>query len=166
MKKFICLLLTFTCICCLVGCQRTPSAPENAVTVYYKRAAFTYGAQDSVIAPSYLDATNHEEDFPHLLNEYLKANPEEGFVSPFPLGLSVVSFQVDALTAKIVLTDQIAILSGIDLILACGCLTQTIIGMTGCQEVIISAQSKLLDGQKFITLNQNSYLLLDKSAVQ
>ena len=163
MRKIISFLLTFSCICCLWGCQNTSSAPENAVTVYYKRTAFTYGAADSVIGATSLNFVNHEDDLVAILNEYLTAVPENGFNSPFPLGLSSVSFEIDALTAKIVLTDRIALLSGIDLIMACSCLTQTIIGLTDCQEVIISAESMLLNGQKFITLNQNSYLLLDKS---
>ena len=166
MNKILSLLLIFSCICCLFGCQEAPEVPDNAVTVYYKRAAFTYGTEDSVIAPSYIVPANPENDLTNLLKEYLTAVPADGFVSPFPLGLSIVSFEVDALTAKIVLTDRIALLSGIDLILACSCLTQTIMGLTDCHEVIISAESKLLDGEKFITLNQNSYLLLDKSATE
>jgi len=68
---------------------------------------------------------------------------------------------LDGLTAKIVLCDEFATLKGLDLTIACACLSRTVIALTGCHEVIISAESMQLDGKNFITLSRDSYLLLD-----
>ncbi len=163
MKKALCI---FLCLCCLagaLGCSAQNSAPEESVAVYYKRETAVYGTVDGVIAETYMDAAGHENEHVYLLNQYLMATPNEGFTSPFPQGVSLVGFHLEGLTAKVVLSNQIADLSGMDLTIALVCLTQTIMSMTNCQEVILSATSKQLDGQNFITLNRDSYLLLDDS---
>ena len=53
--------------------------------------------------------------------------------------------------------------SGMDLTIALTCLTKTIMSLTGCQEIILSASGTLLNGESFITLNQDSFLLIDGS---
>lgn len=162
MKKLLCLLLVLCCFAGILGCaQQTP--PENSVTVYYKREKPTYGTSDGVIAATYLDAAGREQDHAYLLGKYFRTTPGEGFAATFPTGLSLVSFKLEGLTAKVVLSDRIADLSGMELTIALTCLTQTIMSLTGCQEVIISAESKQLDGKNFITLSRDSYLLVDDS---
>ena len=147
----------------LAGCSQEPELPENAVTVYYRRNTVAYGSTDGVIAPSYLDATSHENDYFYLIDQYLSAQPASEFASTFPLGLSLVSFSLEALTAKVVVSNRMAAFSGLDLTIACTCLTETVMSLTGCQEVIISAESTMLGGQNFITLSKDSYLLIDSS---
>lgn len=163
MKKALCILLCLCCFAGILGCSANQSVPENTVTVYYKREKADYGTADGVIAEAYLDASGHENEYVYLINQYLKATPGEGFSSPFPQGVSLVGFRLEGLTAKVILSDRIAELSGMDLTIALICLTHTILSITDCQEVIISATSKQLDGQNFITLNRDSYLLLDDS---
>ena len=51
--------------------------------------------------------------------------------------------------------------TGMDLTIALTCLTKTIMSMTGCQEVIFNATDTLLHGEKFVTLNTDSFLLAD-----
>ena len=163
MEKALCI---FLCLCCFVGmlgCSAQKSAPEKTVTVYYKREKPDYGTADGVIAETYLDASGHENEHTYLLNQYLKTTPGEGLSSPFPQGVRLVRFRLEGLTAKVTLNDLIADLSGMDRTIALICLTHTILSITDCQEVIISSASKQLDGQNFITLNRDSYLLLDDS---
>lgn len=163
MKKLLCFVLCFALALGMLGCTRTPSVPENAITVYYKRANVSYGAQDSVISTAYLDTAGHEDDLAYLLNMYFQSTPGDGFAVTFPAELFLVVLKVEGLTAKVVLSDHIATLSGMDLTVACVCLTQTVMALTGCQEVIISAITAKLDGRDFITLSRDSYLLLDDS---
>lgn len=163
MKKLLCLLLTLCCFAGILGCAREEAPPENSVTVYYKRDNPTFGTSDGVIAATYLDAAGREQDHAYLLSKYFRTTPGEGFASTFPKGLFLVSFKLEGLTAKVVLSDRIADLSGMDLTIALTCLTQTVMSLTGCQEVIISAESTQLDGQNFITLSRDSYLLADNS---
>lgn len=162
MKKILCFILVLCTFIGIVGCTAKAS-PENSITVYYKREKLIYGAADSVVAATYLETDSGTPNYEYLLNQYLAATPGDGFATTFPEDLKLVSFKLEGLTVKVILSDQIAAYSGMDLTIALTCLTQTIMSLTGCHEVIISAESAQLDGQNFITLNRDSYLLLDDS---
>ena len=163
MKRVLCILLVVCCFAGIVGCTSKNDKPENSISVFFKREKTAYGTADGVIGETYLDAAGREKDYAYLLNVYLRMTPGEGFSTPFPKGVSMTGFKLEGLTAKVVLSDRIAELSGMELTIALTCLTQTVMSMTGCQEVIISATTKQLDGQNFVTLNADSYLLLDDS---
>ena len=163
MRKILCFILILCCLFGVVGCSGENAAPNSTVTVYYQREKPVYGTADGVIASTAMDASGHEKEYSYLLNQYLKTTPGSGFSETFPNGVILIGFTVEGLTAKVILSDRIADLSGMKLTIALTCLTQTILSMTGCQEVIISAASKQLDGKNFVTLNQDSYLLLDNS---
>ena len=166
MKRLLCLTLVIATLFMFSGCQNDNKPPQSTVTVYYKAANITFLTQDGVVAPYDLDATGHETDNSFLLNAYLTGQVPDGFVATFPAGTTLKSLNLDGLTAKIVLDDAFATLKGLDLSIACACLTRTVISLTGCHEVIISAETTQLDGKNFITLTQDSYLLLDTSANQ
>lgn len=162
-KRFFILFLAMSILFC-TGCNNTSETLQDPVIVYYKRSEVSYGASDSVISQSYIDAAGHKDDYAYLLNLYLANENSDVFDQTFPKNTTLVSIKMDALTAKIVLSDSFTSLTGIDLTIACACLTQTVISLTNCQEVIISAKNAKLDGQSFITLSQDSYLLLDESS--
>ena len=163
MKRILCFLLIVCCFVGILGCTSDNDKPENSVSVFFKREKTAYGTADGVIGETYLDAAGHEKQYAYLLNVYLRTTPGEGFSSPFPKGVTMIGFKLEGLTAKVVLSDQIAELTGMELTIALTCLTQTVMSMTGCQEIIISATTKQLGGQNFITLNRDSYLLIDDS---
>lgn len=162
MKKTLLIILAALCLIGLWGCS-SKHDPEKPVTVYYKRADLTYGSSDSVIAPAIMEGFGHESDAQYLLAQYLLGTDDPQFAATFPDGTSLVSFRVDGLTAKVILTDQFAQLSGIDLSIASACIAQTVMSITGCREVIISADTATLDGSNFITLTSESYMLQDLS---
>ena len=163
MRKLLCSALIFCCLFGICACADDNAVPEDSVTVYFKREKPVFGTADGIIGTTYLEAEGHMQDHTYLLNKYFRTVPDAGFVSAFPKGLAIISFKQEGLTAKVVLTDCIADLSGMELTIALVCITQTVMSLTGCQEVIISAYSRQLDGQNFITLNRDSYLLLDNS---
>ena len=163
MKRVLCIFLCLCCFVGMVGCSAHRSTPKNTVAVYYKREKPVYGTADGVIAEVQLDSTDHENEYVYLLNQYLMSTPEDGLTLPFPKGVSLVGFKLEGLTAKVIFSNRLADLTGMNLTIALICLTQTIMSVTGCHEVIISAASMQLDGQNFVTLNRDSYLLLDDS---
>ncbi|MBE6933620.1 MAG: hypothetical protein E7462_00980 [Ruminococcaceae bacterium] len=165
MKRVVCFFFVCLLTLSLFGCNQGNHPPENTVAVYCKRAVPTYGTADSIIAATYLETDGHSDNYSYLLGKYLQIAPSEEFVSPFPTGTSLIQFRLEGLTAKIVLSDQFAALSGMDLTIACTCLAQTVMSLADCQEVIISANTSQLDGRNFITLNRDSYLLLDRSGI-
>lgn len=163
MRRLISFLLVLCCLFSLTACIQEEEIPEDSVAVFYKRAEITYGAQDSVIAQAYLRVPGRTDDVEYILRKYLVNPPGEDFVFPFPENLSLVSYKLEGLTAKVVLSDEMAILTGMELTIALTCLTHTVISLTDCREVIISANTALLDGQHFITLTKDSYLMTDDS---
>lgn len=165
MKRFLSFLLLIAVFLTFSACQQKPEEPEYTVTVYYKSAAITYGTANGVIAPYSLDATDHENDIRYLLNAYFSVPRSDQYDATFPPNTQLVNLELDGLTAKIILNDEFAKLTGLNLSLACACVTQTVISLTGCREVIISTLNAKLDGQNFITLSSDSYLLLDQSGV-
>lgn len=165
MRKVLCFLLMLGCVAGIFGCASSEKTPEHSFAAYYKKVQTTYGSSDGVIAPTYLDAAGHEEEYGYLLNQYLNTVPGDGFAPTFPLGVRLHSFKLEGLTAKVVLNDRMADSTGMALTIALTCLTRTVMELTGCQEVIISALSKQLDGQNFVTLSRDSYLLTDDSGL-
>ena len=165
MRQFLSIFLALMILLTCAACQQESETPENSVTVYYRASAISYGTAEGVIRPCLLDTTNQENDAVHLLNAYFSRDLSEEFAATFPQSTRLVSLSLDGLTAKIILCDDFAMLSGLDLSIACACLTKTVISLTGCQEVIISTESAQLDGHNFITLTQDSYLLLDESGM-
>lgn len=165
MKRILILFLTLLLIP-LAGCQKDTTQLEYPVTVYYKRAEPTHGTADSVIASTTIEGKGHEKDYSYLLSRYLKGSDDPHFARTFPRGTTLVSFKLDALTAKIVLGYYFSSLSEMDLTIACVCLARTIMELTGCQEVIISAENTQLNGQNFIILSADSYVLTDTFGIQ
>ena len=163
MRKILCFLLVICCFAGILGCTSDHDKPENSVSVFFKREKTVYGTADGVIGETYLDAAGRETDYAYLLNVYLQMTPGEGLSPTYPKGVAMMNFKLQGLTAKVVLSDPIAELTGMELTIALTCLTKTVMSITGCQEVIISATTKQLDGQNFVTLNKDSYLLLDGS---
>ena len=163
MKKLLCIFLILSCLLCLSACAQQEENPEPTVTVYYKRSVLTYGAEDSVIAATQLKTSGRENDTDYLIRKYLASTPDENFESPFPKDVTLISLKLEGLTAKVVLSNELATLTGMHLTIALTCLTQTVMSLTGCEEVIISANTQRIDGQNFITLSRDSYLLVDSS---
>lgn len=165
MKRILIAALAVLCAFSFWGCASSPeSTPENSVPVYYRRAQITYGSADSMIAAYHITPADRT-DISALLERYLSETPPVEYTSPFPAELSLVHFENNEYTAKIVLSQNFSLLTGIELSIACTCLTQTVISLTGCEEVIISAENALLDGHRFITMGSDSYLLLDNIPV-
>ena len=166
MRRIFSFSLMLLLLWSMIGCQTSQEETSaHSATVYYQRTDPSYGSMDSIVA-AYNLPTSEQEDIPVLLERYFKEAPSAEYRSPFPAGMYLVSFENGNYTAKIVLSHNFANLTGIDLSIACICLTKTVMSLTDCDEVIISAEGALLDGQRFITLGQDSYLLLDNIPVQ
>ena len=70
---------------------------------------------------------------------------------------------MDQNTLYVTVSKELAQLSGLELTLACSCLSMTCMELTGAENIVISAENSLLDGQKSITMNKDTLLLIDKA---
>lgn len=163
MKKLLCILLAL-CLLPLLGCVQPEDPIENPVFFYYRQKALTYDNENSVITKELRDAGRRTDDISYLLEQYLQGPESETLLATFPRG-SQVSFQVLENTAVIVVNDKFATLTGIDLSLACACLTLTVCELTGTEHTLIQGQDVLLDGNQSIYMSKSSILLLDSSNI-
>ena len=142
----------------LAGCTAQKS---ESINFYYRAAQLNFGPEDSIVKPE-----TRKEYFNHLAyNEiiscYLEGPTSTNLHTPFPEGTSLVSISTEQETASIVLSNPFSQLTGIDLTIACSCLSLTIGEITGCSKVQISAQNALLDNKQSITININELSFTD-----
>ena len=164
MKRYTALLLILALFLCLTACAREDNTIREPVSFYYRRAELTYGSSDSVILSESSDAAGHTDDLIWLLGEYLKGPQSENLLQTFPSGTTLVSLTVEEGTATIVLSVQFGRLTGMDLTVACACLTKTVLGLTDAETVVIQAVNTDLDGAQQIVMDESSLLMLDESA--
>lgn len=166
MKQIISLLLLFSLILSLFGCTGETPKISDPVSFYYCRKELTYGTADSVILAVTAEAAGHREDPRYLINQYL-AGPEDDALAPtFPAGVTLQSLTVADDTVDLLLSSAFAGLSGMELTIACACLTLTVIELTGAQTVRIRAAASLLDGSDEIVMDESCLLLLDDAATR
>ena len=165
MKRIFAILMLLLLPLSLLGCSKEPefAAP---VSFYYLRAPMpngevVHGSPDSVIFADIRESAGRETDYEYLLKLYLTGPQDERYESPFPRSTFLTEFKLENGIATLVLTDNLAKLTGIDLSLACGCLTMTVLEMTDAQLVIIQTENELLNGKDRLIYQRDSFLLFD-----
>ena len=157
MKKFIFLLLL---LLTLTACGRDTS-PEDTAKFYYPLQEITLGSNSTSISFEVGDRGNNSVQ--DLLSVYLKGPQTNTLANPFPADISLISLLTEDGKTSLILSDSYASLTGLDLSLANASLAQTVLGLTGAEEAIISCESKTLDGESHIAINKDDLILLDES---
>lgn len=160
MKQMICIALLILLL--LPGCaqQEEFTAP---VRFYFLKNNVTYFTSDGVIASEMREAAEHRNDHEYLLRMYLAGPESPELRRIFPKNIALVKLELNDGKALVVLNDAAARLTGLDLTIACACLTATVCELTGVASVTIRAETQPLDGQKSITMDKNHLLLIDSS---
>lgn len=122
-----------------------------------------HGTADSVIAPEIREGNGYLDDPVYLLELYLLGPLDRDYRSPYPVGTYLEEFSVENGAVSITLSDNFGELTGIDLTLACGCLTMTVMDLVEAESVTIRAEDTLLDGKEFITMDRSNMLLVDNT---
>lgn len=165
MKRMTALLIILAIVFPLRACSVKEEMSQDQVCFYYCHTKFSYdGTAGSVISPETREAAGHRNDLSYLLSLYLRGPEDPAFTSPFPSGVTLVDVLQDGNTLHITLNNKFADLSGLDLAIACACLTKTCLGLGDIDSVCIYAEDALLNGEHFIEMNADSLLLLDDSA--
>lgn len=163
MKKFlICLLCLLLCFSGW-GCSQSHNNTSD-ILFYYRPSVLTYGKDAAAIRSEVRPDVQPSQPLEEILSVYLNGPESTKLSSPFPPNVTVISAQQEGNLFSITLSSQFSSLKGLNLVIACGCLTMTILEMTDATDVRICAQASLLDGSKSITMNRSSILLLDTSA--
>lgn len=161
MKRILCLILTLSILLCLLGCREDTPTIQQPVELYYRCSYDVSNLPDSIIAPVIAEGAGYTDDIQGLLNSYLRGTSADGFEVTFPASTKILSISVQDGIANLEMNDALARLSGIDLTIACACITMTTIGLTGAQTVRIQAANETLDGAEQIVMDESCLTMLD-----
>ena len=160
-NKWFALLLALIILSSFTGCGRSEQY-EVPLSFYYLSAQLDYGADSAAIKPQLREGKGFSS--PETILQLYFAGPlGEDFKTPFPAGLRLVSTAQEADTLYLTVSDELSQLSGLDLTLACCCITLTCLDITDVESVCIQAETATLGGEKTITMNRDCLLLLDHS---
>ena len=159
MKRCLALLLLMLSLFQCCGCQKETPAPQGTA-FYYCAANISFDMTSTTILAEYRQ-TPSQDTLQQMLTKYFAGPASAQLRSPFPVGLKLVEVRQDGQTVHITVSDALATLSGLELTLACACITLTCLDFTGADQVMIYAQDALLDGQKTITMDRDTICLLD-----
>ena len=162
MKKILSLFLVIVLLISLVGCSREAPEPEG-IPFYYCAAETSYSDGDSVITAEYRSSLQGDT-LQETLENYLAGPLSRELRSPFPEGMRILAAWQDGSTVYVTVSRELTGLTGLELTIACGCLTLTCLALTDGTQVEISPIEGLLDGQRTITMDENTLLLLDTAA--
>ena len=165
MKKLLCMLLTLVILLPMAACDAQGDDVRVPVHFYYRQAEMEYGANASVISAEVREAEGHREDYTYLMKQYLQGPESYSLYMPFPRVTTLVSIEVKDSIAYVQLSTNFSQLSGMDLSVACACITMTACEMTGAASTCISAADSTLDGNASITMSPSDILFLDDSNV-
>lgn len=159
MKLKVCILL-ISVLLFLCACNRqTQGVPSGSVRFYYLQNEIAYNSADSVV--SYETKQINKLTPEDLIGLYVKGPSKKDLVSPFPAELKLISITQEYGNIKIVLSDELTALSGLELTLACSCLAKTMQGILPAESYEISSNGGKLNGKSSIRITSNTFIWED-----
>ena len=161
MKHRISIILIVSILLCLCSCANDTRPAKVPVNFYYLAKDVSYNGKSEILLPEEREGAGHEADIEGLLNQYLKGPVSDTLRSPFPAHVSVNRYATTANMVVLELSSEFAQLTGIDLTIACSCITRTLFDLTQLERVMISVTDAQLDGQASITFDLNDIYFVD-----
>ncbi len=164
MKRSISILLIVSLCLGLCACGRERiRTPGN---FYYCRQEPDYQSRDGIVAPEQREIAGIEEDLEALLAEYCKGPKDPTLYAPLPKNCRILSCSAENDVLRLDFDKNLSQLKGIDLTVAAACLTRTFLPLTGCQELVLTADGALLNGNGYIRLSLRQLDLRDDSLMR
>lgn len=161
MKKLICIFLSLSLLLIFCSCKRQEQNIIKPVNFYYRTVPVAYGTGASIIKAEVREFTGYSNDYAYLIEQYLNGPRQYSIISPFPAGTTLEEFSLSGSKAQILLSPHMSVLSGSELMVACACLSKTVIELTGINAVQISIENGLINNQKSITVTADSFAYWD-----
>lgn len=161
MKKRLLVLVCGLILLTLCGCQKKKTEFHKPVRFYYCNNAVSFNSSEGVIRSEIREAEHFSSDPEKMLREYLLGPQSEELVSPIPPSTQLVSFELQADSARITLSKPFADLNGIKLSTACSCIVKTLAEYVPITEVQIYAEDSLIDNKDFIVITVADIVLAD-----
>lgn len=164
MKKTVCLILSLCLLLTISGCGRDSIKVPGEF--YYRRTQTLYGNPDGVIAPEQREIEGIAQDPGALLQVYFQGPDTIGLESPFPRGTRVEQWEISGDTLHLTMSEAFAAISGVELTIACTCITRTVLGIFDVEQVQFQVADGLLGGQKELIMSADRISLSDDSLDQ
>ena len=158
MMKRTCSVLLIA-LMCFSACSQNVKY-EQPVQFYYCTAGNSFDTNSTTIGSETIECATMGTET-EILEAYLTGPQSSALRSPFPAGLMLVSYARTNSEVTITFSAELGNLSKLDLTLACGCITMTVLSFAEVETVHISAENVLLNGQETITMNAETLQLLD-----
>lgn len=160
MSRFVCILLIITLLCCTCGCSSPKEEIQKPVNFYYCNNPITFHGTNDVIAPEVRESVNYN-DMVKLIDHYLDGPISEAYTSPFPSAVTVSELTQKNKMLNITLSSEFSYLTGIELTLACTCLSSTLFELTDAKSIIITAKDALLDDAESVIIIRDTLVFSD-----
>lgn len=162
MKKLTSVLVVLCLLVCWTGCEAQPS--QDAVSFYYLRTQSDFSADQGIIASEARQNTGLNMENPTaVLSTYLDGPTSDELTSPFPREVTVLEVKRIGSSLHINFSRELAQLSGIDLTLACACVSRTCMELWDVDTVRIRANGTLLNGSTYVVMSREDLKLTDDS---
>lgn len=161
MKYSVSLIVVLSLLLSMAGCGgETTIDPGD---FYYCSAAPVYDGTDGIIAPEVRELQGLRGNLDAMLSAYFSGPVSSDLVSPFPRETELLGWSMDESVLELNLSGAFAELSGIDLTIACACISRTFLGLTDAVIIRIQANGAVLNGSEYIEMTQSSLSLADDS---
>lgn len=167
MKKTICVILTCTLLL-LTGCTRAEKSFESPSDFYYRVTDPVYGAKTGIIVAEEHETADCGQDLLCLLKCYMEGpySPDLKLPTPAPASsVYPVSATQEAAHISVYFSPGFARLTGIDLAVACSCISKTLFDYTDAEEVEFFVEDFTLDGNPSVLIRRDSIITLDESTL-
>ena len=167
MKRLTCFVLAAVAIFSLSACNQSNVDFENPVNFYYiyPTEQISFNSSEGVIGYEIREAKSFVDNLQKLLDIYLKGPESNTMQSPFPANVHIDTIELQDNVLLITLSPEFTKLTGLDLTIACACLSMTVLELVECDAVKINVFDELLDGNNSITMTRESILLLDAASL-
>ena len=164
MKRFLCFFLAVLMAVSMVSCVQKKPKIEKPVKFYYRKDTMEYGKTDGLIGSEIRESADMDDK--ELINLYLNGPEDTTLYQPFPVNTTLSKLHLEYNTAFLTLSVNFSELKGLELTIACACLTMTVCEITGAKQINVRCTTDaLLDGYSNITMSPNDFLLLDDSTI-
>lgn len=161
MKRFITMVSLLLCLLFLFGCENKSNNATHSVTFFYVQNEDDFNSETPIVVAYQTNTAIEPEDHRALLELYLNGPTTYNCISPFPGGIQLEDYYMVGNRAELTFSPHLTTLSGSDLMVACACITQTVISITQAKYVQISVTGQKINGQDAVTFTSDSFSFFD-----